>query len=700
MSKLPEYLGPVDTAFLHAERPEAPMNIGALAIFEGKIPFEVIYKLIDVRIHQTPVYQRKLLFAPLNLGQPRWAFDPDFYIGRHVFRIRLDPPGSDEQLRNLAGRLISKMLDRSRPLWEMYVIEGLSGDRTGVLFKIHHCMVDGLSAVELVTLLLDLSPQTPRYTRKPLYDVPRLPSGVRALTETIQKELPFKLGMLQKLGMDIGYIGQIIGDKEKRRGALVGVANLVNDNLRPIRRLPINGRNSGKQSIAWSEFSLAEVRAIKSGRKVSVNEVMLSIFGAAIDAYVRGHGDPGSQAGGQNFVRVLVPVNMRLEEEKGDYGNRISVLPVDLPFGIKDPLNHMQAVADYSQAMKESSLSVGLDIVLTLPALAPAPLQPLIWGLAPVAFALLAHTWCTNVAGPQIPVYLAGHKLLHSYGYFPLNPSMGLACVIMSYNQRITMTLIADSGIIPDITELKRLVDQSFEALRSAANVQPIEPIIVETPRREMETQPTPPPIEAAIEAAIEAEIEPVIEVVPLPEPVTMTEPSVPSANGISDDTPTVRPAEMPAEEPAAKPRPLSAVIDRPVLRPKLFSEEWAQSYQRVLNNNAAYRAASLNWEAGSLAFVVRASARDGFPQARGVVMDLHKGECRSAHSVEAEEAYREANFVIEADYATWQRVLGGKENPLFMLIRGKLSLRKGALTRLLPFTNSAQELLHSAQKV
>ncbi|NDJ86720.1 MAG: wax ester/triacylglycerol synthase family O-acyltransferase [Chloroflexi bacterium] len=686
-SKQPNILGPVDTAFLYVEKPETPMNIGALTIFEGKIAYTDLVELIDARIHRAPIYQKRLIQAPLNLGPLTWAYDPNFYVGNHVFHVQVDRPGTVAQLRELVGHLVSGVLDRSKPLWEIYLIEGLEDGNTALFFKVHHCMVDGLSAVELFTIMMDLTPETPPNPRKPLYDPPRLPSRRRLLFEAVKQDIPHKWGILRKLTHDASVVRKVLGDKEQRRRAFYGVANLVNDNLTPIKKLAINGKNTGKQVLAWAEFSLAEVRAIKSNRRASVNDVMLTVLTGAVDQYLQDVSDDS----GQEFLRVLVPVNMRVEQEKGSFGNRISVLPVDVPFGIKDPLERLSRTTEYTKVMKESALSTGLDIVLTIPALAPAVTQPIIWKVAPVAFSVLAHTWCTNVAGPQIPVYLAGHKMLSSFGYFPINPSMGMACVVMSYNQRITMTLVADSGIVEDVTRIQNYLQTEFVKLRKAAKVQEIEPIDIgyqrsESPKRKKtsnDTATTAPTKQAPSKA-------PGIQ-----SPSTAPTPAV-----STETTPAEAPEKVALAEATVATANVLALEATPASGMELFSAEWAQAYREAINRNDAYRNVSGNWEAGSLAFVIKGSGGNGLHKGSAVWLDLYKGDCREARSLPPEEAKETADFVIEGDYNSWMQVLNGNAQPLMMIMRGKLRLAKGSLRKLLPYAQSAQELVHSAQYI
>ncbi|TVR23826.1 MAG: wax ester/triacylglycerol synthase family O-acyltransferase [Anaerolineaceae bacterium] len=676
--KFASFLGPVDTAFYYVESDEAPMNIGSVSIFEGRVSFEEVLKTIDSRLHHAPIYQQKVIQAPFSLSAPVWVYDTEFNIHNHVIKVDIDPPGDDEALRLTASRLLSSPLGRGKPLWEIYMIDGLSDDRTALFFKIHHCMVDGLAAVELFTLLFDLTADKPPLEPKPTYDPPEEPTTGELLIEAAKRDPSHKFNILKKLGGDLGTMFDIFRQKEQRRKALIGLANMVNDNLKPIRKLPINGKNSGDQQLAWAEFSLSEIRQIKSARGTSVNDVMLAVLSGAIERYASER-EPNNK---QDFLRILIPVSMRLEQERGAYGNRISVLPVDVPFGKESPLDRLSAVHTYTSTMKASSLSNSLDMLLTVPALLPSIAQPAVWSIAPAAFSVLAHTWCTNVAGPQIPVYLRGHKLIRNYGYFPLNPSMGLACVVLSYDQRVTMTLVADSEIVPDVTVVRDYLVTCYEALRRAAEVPPSKPIefsreksAAAEPQAETTAPPVPIEPEQAAPPQPEATASPEEEAPPAPEPLEPV-PAVPT--------------------PPSEPAPQSA----PPAKPKLFSDAWAKAYQQAINDNPNYYKTSTRWTAGPLAFIMRPSAKNGFPQEAAVILDLHKGKCRAARALPPHEARREATFVIEGEYENWMKALSGQAQPLPMLIRGKLKLKKGALARLMPFTQSAQELIKSAQRI
>ncbi len=662
------FLGPVDTAFLHVETPTTPMNIGAVTIFEGQINFDEFVTLLESRLEHAPLYKKRLVQAPLNIGELQWAYDPDFDINNHVFRMQIDEPGTTEQLRQIAGQLISSTLDRDKPLWEVVFIEGLSDNRTSLFFKVHHCMVDGLAAVELFSMLLDLSPDYEPINQddKKDYNPPPLPDTTKQITDAVRNEIPYKWKVVKKIGGNAFSLGEVFLNKEKRRKALYGVANLINDNLTPIKSLVINGKNSGDQEISWIEFSLAEVRKIKSGREASVNDVMLYVLATAIERYLEDRMDETDQ----DFLRVLIPVSMRLEQEREQFGNRISVLPIDVPFGMSNPLERLQAIAEYTTIMKESSLSNAMDLILSLPSLALPAAQPLIWGIAPKAFSFIAHTWCTNVAGPQIPVYLQGHKMLNSYGYFPLNPSMGLACVVMSYNQHISMNLVVDQGIVPDVDRIREHMRDAYVELRKAAKVPEMEAIIM-----------------TKVEAASDDEIEE--DVIDAASEAEVNDTSAPTSNEDSVDNEV----ETPEADTAEDAQPESDDM-------RIFTEPWAQAYMEAINGNPAYKKSSTGWDAGALAFVMQSAPRNGYPKAVAVLLDLHKGVCRDAHTLDPKDAYSEASFVIEGDYRNWMHLLSGQGKPLPMLMRGKLKLKKGSVSKLMPYSKSAQELLNSAQMI
>ncbi len=661
MREYSNILGPVDSAFYYVERPETPMNIGALTLFDGIIDFDKLVEHIDTRLHQIPRYRDRIIQAPINLGQPTWIPDPEFYIGNHVKRVCLEPPASTSDLRKTVAELLSQRLNRSRPLWEIHVIYGMP-NQTVLFFKVHHCLVDGLAAVELFTFLLDTNSNGGQdiSVYKPLYDPPYLPHPLELTVDSLVRDVSHRFNLLQKLGQETLRLGSVLTDREKRLKMLVAVTHLVNNNLRPIKKLPINGTNSGMQQIVWAEFPLDEIHAIRALCDASVNDVMLALLTKAVERYTDDKGGTD-----QPFLRILVPFNMREESEKNQYGNRISVLPIDVPFDIDSPLEHLKAVTRFSRVMKESSLTYSMDMILTLPSLLPAVTHSMVWSIAPMAFSLLAHTWCTNVAAMPIPVYMLGHEMKHVYGYFPLNTSMGLATVIVSYNGCITMTLITDKGIIKDADILERhLQDAYCDLARCLQQRKKLSPI------------------------AIPNEVIPMREVIPASE--------VARKNGNSSEAPQIATAAVATTLVTETPQEHGLTQTRQ----KLFSKGWAEALQEVINHSEDYRRASTNWKAGSLAFVMEAAPDHGFESSAAVWLDLYRGVCRMSRALSVHEAMCEAAFVIQGTYPAWMDVLHGRAAPLMMLTNGRLKLSKGTLLRLLPHTRSAGELVRCAQRV
>ncbi len=709
MERYGSILGSVDSAFYFVEKPETPMNIGALTIYEGIIPFDDLVNLIDSRLFRTPRYLQRIVQPPLNLGQPTWIPDPAFYIRNHIKEIDLPAPGTEAQLKALAGELLSRTLPRDRPLWEIHVINGLPG-HTAIFFKVHHCMVDGLAAIDLFTMLMDLTAdQPPAPEPKPLYDPPELPDPITLTLDAFSRDWAHRFALMDKIGKEVTRLGAAIFDPAKRLPILVSAAHLVNDNLKPIRRLPINGANRGDQGIIWHECLLSDVHAIRKPFGATVNDVMLAVYADAIERYSMRYGNTD-----QRFLRVLVPVNLRNDDNvHEDAGNRISVLPIDIPFHTGSPLERLRTVTKFSTVMKESGLSLVMDMVLTVPSLMPSTLQPLVWEIAPAAFSLLAHTWCTNVAAAPIPVYMMGHVLEHIYGYFPLNPSMGLAAVVVSYNGRVTMTLVYDHGIVQDPAALEQDIHDAYADLCAVVGIKPA-PIPVDyTSNPPGKAGVTAAPVESAKPAPVESVKAAPVESVEAkaeneaPEEAleevlaVVTAPSVaPSMNGHSSNGHAVDVKAVVTPTPVAYAATATAPVKVEEVRYRLFSEEWAQQFRQAINTSTEYRRAGANWTSGSLVFVMDAAPRYGFDQPSAVFLDLYRGVCRDAHTIPHAEAPRAANFVIAGDYQTWMELLRDGASPLRMLTTGRLRLQKGILLQLIPHTRSANELVVCARHV
>lgn len=460
--RLTHRLSASDAAFLYFERPNTPMHIGSLGIYEGRIPYQRFVAHLNSRMPLIPRYRQRLAFVPLSLAHPTWEDDPDFQIRNHVRHVSLPPPGTDDQLRELTEQLFAQPLDRRRPLWEMYVVNGLEQDRSALVAKVHHCMVDGVSGIELLIATLDLNPE-PAQPPEPAPWTPKpLPNLGARLADAFCDQLSQQREMWQEAletMIDPGRHLRQAGDLLRALGtAFPWMAQ-------PAPRTPFSVRLSPERRIALSEMSFVEIRAIRTSLGGTVNDVVLAILAGALRRYLplRGHSIEGWEP------RVAVPVNVRLEDERGAMGNRISGMFTALPIGEPDPAARLNIIQERMNQLKQENQAQAVELLLRLASFTPVPFQALLGaGMANTMINLI----CTNVPGPMIPLYSVGHLLLAHYPLVPLSFDLGLGVGVTSYNQRLYFGLMADPQAVPDLAQLKQCLDESFLELRTAAGVE------------------------------------------------------------------------------------------------------------------------------------------------------------------------------------------------------------------------------------
>jgi diacylglycerol O-acyltransferase len=460
-STLSHRLGATDAAFLYFERPNAPLHIGSLAVYDGHVPFELFVSHLNSRMPLIPRYRQRVTAVPLSLAHPTWEDDPDFSIRRHIHRVTLPAPGTDEQLRELTTRLAAQPLDRNKPLWEMFVVHGLEHNRTAIVSKVHHCMIDGVSGIELLVATLDISPEPAPPPEDDNWSPKPLPSLGERLTqafwdnayEQVNRARDFQEGILNPLpriqqGLDV-----------------LRALNSASPWLtRPTSRTPFSAPLSPERKVALSEMSFIEIRQIRTSLGGTVNDVVLAILAGALRKYFLHHGHPveGWEP------RVGIPVNVRLEDEKGALGNRISAMVAMLPISEANPAARLNILRERLEQAKKENQSGALALLLRVAALTPAPLQVLAsYGATNTTIDLI----CTNVPGPMIPLYCVGHLMLAHYPLVPLSLDMGLGVGVTSYNQRLFFGLMVDPKAMPDVELLKQCLDESFLELRAAAGV-------------------------------------------------------------------------------------------------------------------------------------------------------------------------------------------------------------------------------------
>jgi WS/DGAT/MGAT family acyltransferase len=454
-----------DASFLYGERPEAPLHIGSIAVFEGSIPYERLVENIAAKMHLIPRYQQRVVPAPFNIGHPTWEWDPEFDIHKHVKRVRINPPGNDTQLTELASKLFEGMLDRNKPLWEIYLVEGLEGPRSALVSKVHHCLVDGVSGIELLMIVLDVSPNPPPPIAPPeRVAADEIPPASTRLIDAIFDN--FAEGLDRVSDYSRSAVDAVATGDSRIRTALRSVEAAQPYLSTPVFRAPFNKPLASDRTIACSEYSFAEIRAIRAACGGTVNDVCLTILAGALGRYLELHGE---KAEGRS-MRILAPVNVRREDERGALGNRVSMLLIEVPLGVHDPVERLRMITERTETLKRQNVAAGTEIIGEFLSGLPPMLQSLA-GLLPPPRNNLANMVCTNIPGPMIPLYSVGHRLTAHYPLMPIGWEMGVGCGITSYDQKLYFGLIADPNAAPDVARLKEFLDQALVELRSAAGV-------------------------------------------------------------------------------------------------------------------------------------------------------------------------------------------------------------------------------------
>jgi diacylglycerol O-acyltransferase len=410
---------------------------------------------------------------PFNLGHPLWEFDPNFDIKNHILRIQIDPPGSEEQLIEIAGRVFTPMMDRNKPLWDIHLVYGLEGNRTAMIARVHHCMVDGVSGVDLLKIVLDISPDVRPAPKRESATPPPRPDATRrffdallgGMQEGMNRWMEFQTGLLN--------LAQSM-TSEETRGAMPAVTRLLPTLASPAHLLPFNRPCSGQRKFVWSTFSFAEARAIRAALEGTVNDVVLTVLSGAVSRYVEMH---GQQIAGRN-LRVMVPVSLRREEQRGALGNLVSLLPVEIPLDLRDPLERFRHINDKTLTLKHAQVAKGINVLSALMGILPASVQALVGAMANTplpAFNMVS----TNVPGPQVPLYAMGKRMTAYYPYVPVGYAVGCGCAIMSYDQKLYFGLTSDVEAMPDVESLKEFLEESFVELRKAAAVDEIKPQVM-----------------------------------------------------------------------------------------------------------------------------------------------------------------------------------------------------------------------------
>ncbi len=465
-----ERLTALDNSFLVLEQPNAYMHVASTQILEagplgkddGGIDADAFKRLVAASLHLIPRYRQKLRNIPFE-NHAVWVDDPEFNLDYHLRHTSLPRPGSDEQLKALSARIMQQHLDRSRPLWEIWLVEGLEGGRFALISKVHHCMIDGVSGVDLMHILMSLSPE-PVIPDAPVY-IPRpAPSPFELWRHELWRRLSLPLEALRDARQFLDEA------KDTRRELLVrarAIAQMLGTSLRRPSQTPLNQEVGPHRRFDWCLMPLRDVKAVRKSLGGSLNDVVLAVVTGAVRRFLSHRRvDPR----GIDF-KVMTPVSVRTEDERGQMGNRVSAWFLQLPIGEEDPVKQLHAIREVTAELKESKHAVGASVLTQVVEWTPSTLLAL--GARNITRLLPFNMVVTNVPGPQVPIYTLGAPMLEIYPHVPLIDGTGLGIALLSYDGRLCWGFNADYDVVPDLAVFVQAVRDAFDELRALADVSP-----------------------------------------------------------------------------------------------------------------------------------------------------------------------------------------------------------------------------------
>jgi WS/DGAT/MGAT family acyltransferase len=438
----------LDHSFLLFEKPNAYMHVASTQIFEmgplrtpdGGVDAEAIKRAVADSLHRIPRYRQKLMTIPIE-GRPVWVDDPTFNIDYHIRHTSLPRPGSDRQLKRLSARVMQQHLDRQRPLWEIWIVEGLEGDRFAMISKVHHCMIDGVSGVDLLRILMAPTPdheipEPPPYIPRPA------PSGTELLIDELRRRLTLPLQAIGDIGEFLTEARDVRRDLASR---LRSVSNVLGRTLRSTSETPLNRPIGPHRRFDWFAMDLAEIKSLRRALGGSLNDIVLTVVAGAVRRFLQGRQcDPDELE-----FRVMAPVSVRSAEEQGTLGNRVSAWIIDLPIDERDPKVQLAKISEQTAELKASKEAVAAELLTQAAEFTPTALLAL--GARNATRALPFNLVVTNVPGPQQPMYMLGARMLDIYPHVPLIDYLCLGIALMSYDGKLHWGFNADYDTLPDL---------------------------------------------------------------------------------------------------------------------------------------------------------------------------------------------------------------------------------------------------------
>jgi diacylglycerol O-acyltransferase / wax synthase len=456
----PDRLSGLDASFLALEDRGAHMHVGSVLLFGGEAPaYEDFIAQLERRLALVPRYRQKLAFPPLVQSRPVWVDDPHFNPRYHIRHTALPAPAGEPELRRLAGRVFAQRLDRTKPLWELWLVDRVGDGRFALISKTHHALVDGVSGVDLATVLFDLDPDPPV---PPPADpwIPR-PEPTRAmlLADALAERAAAPVDLAR---VAVGAIRRPKDAAAAGATAVGGLAALTQAGLGGAPSSPLNVRIGPHRRFAWVDGDLAVFKAIKNALGGTVNDVVLAVVAGALRThFLAHHHDTDTE------LKAMVPISVRAESERGALGNKVSAMYAPLPIGLADPIARYRAIHEAMGDLKASGQAVGAEVLTSLAGFAPPTILAQAARLQTVQ--RLFNLTVTNVPGPQFTLYLMGRPLLRLYPMVPLIENAALGIAIMSYDGRIDFGLQGDYDALPDLDDLAAALEGAIAELAAAA---------------------------------------------------------------------------------------------------------------------------------------------------------------------------------------------------------------------------------------
>jgi diacylglycerol O-acyltransferase len=444
----PDRLSPQDASFLHIEDDVSHMHIASISIFEGPPPpFEEVVAMVDAKLDLVPRYRQRVQWVPFELGRPVWVDDPHFNIEYHLRHTALPAPGGERELRKLVGRVMAQQLDRAKPLWEIWVVEGLEDGRWAMLAKTHHALVDGVSGTDLLAVIMDLSRDVVRL--EPSRWTPRPePSGFQLMVDALENVVQSPYEQVRAARAQTRALRRLAGHVLEVAGGLFSLAGLV----RPTPPSSLNGPLGPHRRYAWATTSVDDIKRVRRALGGTFNDVVLASITNGFRELLLSRGEDVDRV-----VRTLVPVSVRPRDTSGKavgdgtYENKVSAMFAELPVDIDDPALRLHVITEQMKDLKDSSQAVAGEALTSMSGFAPPMLLALGMRLATRAGQRNVNTVTTNVPGPQFPLYAAGRRMIRAFPYVPLGGQMRLGIAIFSYDGEVNFGITGDYDSTPDI---------------------------------------------------------------------------------------------------------------------------------------------------------------------------------------------------------------------------------------------------------